>query len=214
MGNMQTSQDRTFAMLLTFAARAVGAPVITLAAATLASGWAHASAKVLVRGEGVSFAAQITGLQRVRLAAGEACGQLRLARERGHARRSHYYGDNAQFFVLHAAVEIVCGGHRAHRRGLVQLRVLVGHLDQSGLLGGGSTVAWGRRGDRARLHVLINLRPQGRRRSAMWRTRRTRVAQAAGVVQAGVVRTGRHDAGGRAADGVRGTLWVQKERHC
>ena len=48
----------------------------------------------------------------------------------------------------------------------------------------------------------------------MWRTRRTRVAQAAGVVQAGVVRTGRHDAGGRAADGVRGTLWVQKEARC
>ena len=48
----------------------------------------------------------------------------------------------------------------------------------------------------------------------MWRTRRTRVAQAAGVVQAGVVRTGRHDAGGRAADGVRGTLWVQKEPRC
>ena len=38
--------SRTFAMLLTFAARAVGAPVITLAATTLAFGWAHASAKV------------------------------------------------------------------------------------------------------------------------------------------------------------------------
>eukprot|EP00964_Phaeocystis_antarctica_P144187 scaffold109914_cov63-Phaeocystis_antarctica.AAC.7 len=47
--------------------------------------------------------------------------------------------------------------------------------------------------------------------AAMRRTRRTRVAQAAGVVQAGVVRTGRHGAGGRAADGVRGTLWVQEE---
>ena len=58
----------------------------------------------LVRGEGGSFAAQITGLQRVRLAAGEACGQLRLARERGHARMSLYYGDNAQCFVLHAAL--------------------------------------------------------------------------------------------------------------
>ena len=46
------------------------------------------------------------------------------------------------------------------------------------------------------------------RREAMrrWRrTKRTRVAQAAGVVQAGVVRTGCHGAGGRAADGVRGT---------
>ena len=72
----------------------------------------------LVRGEGGSFAAQITGLQRVRLAAGEACGQLRLARERGRG------------------------------------RLLVGHLDQSGLLRGGSTVAWGRRGDRVRLHVF------------------------------------------------------------
>ena len=46
------------------------------------------------------------------------------------------------------------GGHRVHRHGLVQLRVLVGHLDRSGLLGGGSTVAWGRRGDRVRLHVV------------------------------------------------------------
>ena len=64
VGDSILTYSRTFAMVLTFAARAVGAPVITLAAATLASGWAHASAKVLVRGEGVSFAAQITGLQR------------------------------------------------------------------------------------------------------------------------------------------------------
>ena len=40
---------------------------------------------------------------------------------------------------------------------------------------------------------------------AMWRTWLTRVAQAAGVVQAGVGQTGRRGAGGRAAGGVRGT---------
>ena len=42
------------------------------------------------------------------------------------------------------------------------------------------------------------------RREAMRRWRRTwraRVGQAAGVVQAGVVRTGRHGAGGRAGIG-------------
>ena len=46
------------------------------------------------------------------------------------------------------------------------------------------------------------------RREAMRRWRRTwraRVGQAAGVVQAGVVRSA-------GANGVRGTLWVQKER--
>ena len=47
------------------------------------TGQAFAAQVRLVRGEGISFAAQIIGLQRVRLAAGEACGQLRLARERG-----------------------------------------------------------------------------------------------------------------------------------
>ena len=36
---------------------------------------------------------------------------------------------------------------------------------------------------------------------AMWRTWLTRVAQAAGVVQAGVGQTGRRGAGGRAAGG-------------
>ena len=39
----------------------------------------------------------------------------------------------------------------------------------------------------------------------MWQTWLTRVAQAAGAVQAGVGQTGRRDAGGRAAGGVRGT---------
>ena len=39
----------------------------------------------------------------------------------------------------------------------------------------------------------------------MWRTWLTRLAQAAGVVQAGVGQTGRRGAGGRAAGGVCGT---------
>eukprot|EP00964_Phaeocystis_antarctica_P120303 scaffold84072_cov53-Phaeocystis_antarctica.AAC.1 len=43
----------------------------------------------------------------------------------------------------------------------------------------------------------------------MWQTWLTRVAQAAGAVQAGVGQTGRRDAGGRAAGGVRGAVWVQ-----
>ena len=66
-------------------------------------------------GGGEAFAAQIR-LAAIRLVAGEACGQLRLPRERGHARMSLYYGDNAQFFVLHAAlgesvrVATVCTG--------------------------------------------------------------------------------------------------------
>ena len=126
----------------------------------------------------------------VRLAAGEACGQLRVARERGHARRSHYCGDGAQFFV-HAAVGRVCGGHCAHR---------LGHLDRSGLFGGGRRVAWGGSGDRVRLHVVAcarkvaggvgghrahpwagdvvqgsaGRRPHGVRREAARRTRRQR----------------------------------------
>ena len=45
VGDSILTYSRTFAMLLTLA-RAVGARVITLAAATLAFGWAHASAKV------------------------------------------------------------------------------------------------------------------------------------------------------------------------
>ena len=61
----------------------------------------------------------------------------------GHARKPHYYGDGARLFVHAPALHRgVCGGHRAHRRGLVVLSgLLVGHLDRSGLFGGGSTVA-------------------------------------------------------------------------
>ena len=80
----------------------------------------------------------------------------------------------AQFFVLHAALgERVCGGHRAHRRGLVQFRLLlVGHLDQSGLLGGGSKVAWGGSGDRVRLHVVACARKVAGGRGAIAPTHR------------------------------------------
>ena len=72
----------------------------------------------------------------------------------------------AQFFVLHAALgERVCGGHRAHRRGLVQFRLLlVGHLDQSGLLGGGSNGRLGRKWG-SRSSACRSLCAQGRRRS-------------------------------------------------
>jgi len=38
-----------------------------------------------------------------------------------------------------------------HRR----VQLLVGHLDRSGLFGGGSTVAWGGSGDLARLHLVV-----------------------------------------------------------
>ena len=38
-----------------------------------------------------------------------------------------------------------------HRR----VQLLVGHLDLSGLFGGGSTVAWGGSGDLVRLHLVV-----------------------------------------------------------
>ena len=38
-----------------------------------------------------------------------------------------------------------------HRR----VQLLVGHLDRSGLFGGGSTVAWGGSGDLVRLHLVV-----------------------------------------------------------
>ena len=102
----------------------------------------------LVRGLG-SFAAQI----RLAASAGEACGQLRVARARERAEVTLLWG-GAQCFVCSRLKGRVYGDHRAHRRGFVQLGVLVGHLDRSGLFGGGSTVAWGGRGDRVRLHVV------------------------------------------------------------
>jgi hypothetical protein len=46
-----------------------------------------------------------------------------------------------------------------HRR----VQLLVGHLDRSGLLGGGSTVAWGGRGDLVRLHLVACARTRSAR---------------------------------------------------
>ena len=68
----------------------------------------------------------------------------------------------AQFFVQsgpkvdhkgEGAVAIV------HRR----VQLLVGHLDRSGLFGGGSTVAWGGSGDRFRLHLVACARTRSAR---------------------------------------------------
>ena len=46
-----------------------------------------------------------------------------------------------------------------HRR----VQLLVGHLDRSGLFGGGSTVAWGGSGDRFRLHLVACARTRSAR---------------------------------------------------
>ena len=46
-----------------------------------------------------------------------------------------------------------------HRR----VQLLVGHLDRSGLLGGGSTVAWDGSGDRFRLHLVACARTRSAR---------------------------------------------------
>ena len=62
---------------------------------------------------------------------------------------------------IRAKVKLVCSTDR----GLLQLGLLVGHLDRSGLFGGGSTVAWGGSGDLVRLHLVEPVREQGRRRS-------------------------------------------------
>eukprot|EP00964_Phaeocystis_antarctica_P087373 scaffold55425_cov72-Phaeocystis_antarctica.AAC.3 len=87
--------------------------------------------------------------------AGEACGQLRGWRGNEGTRGGHTtVGTTCSSSCCTRLKGRVCGGHRAHRCGLVQLGVLVGHLDQSGLFGGGSTVAWGRSGDRVCLHVV------------------------------------------------------------
>ena len=61
----------------------------------------------------------------------------------------------AQFFVQ-SGPKVDHGGESAvaivHRR----VQLLVGHLDRSGLFGGGSTVlAWGGSGDRFRLHLVL-----------------------------------------------------------
>jgi len=60
----------------------------------------------------------------------------------------------AQFFVQSGPKVVTEERVRAvaivHRR----VQLLVGHLDRSGLFGGGSTVAWGGSGDRFRLHLV------------------------------------------------------------
>ena len=60
----------------------------------------------------------------------------------------------AQSFVQ-SGPKVDNGGEGAvaivHRR----VQLLVGHLDRSGLFGGGSTVAWGGSGDLVRLHLVV-----------------------------------------------------------
>jgi hypothetical protein len=68
----------------------------------------------------------------------------------------------AQLFVQ-SEPKVENGGEGAvasvHRR----VQLLVGHLDRSGLFGGGSTVAWGGRGDRFRLHLVACARTRSAR---------------------------------------------------
>ena len=68
----------------------------------------------------------------------------------------------AQFFVQ-SGPKVDHGGEGAvaivHRR----VQLLVGHLDWSGLVGGGSTVAWGGSGDRFRLHLVACARTRSAR---------------------------------------------------
>ena len=68
----------------------------------------------------------------------------------------------AQFFVQ-SGPKVENGGEGAvaivHRR----VQLLVGHLDRSGLFGGGSTVAWGGSGDRFRLHLVACARTRSAR---------------------------------------------------
>ena len=68
----------------------------------------------------------------------------------------------AQFFVQ-SGPKVDHGGESAvaivHRR----VQLLVGHLDRSGLFGGGSTVAWGGSGDRFRLHLVACARTRSAR---------------------------------------------------
>jgi len=81
----------------------------------------------------------------------------------------------AQFFVQ-SGPKVENGGEGAvaivHRR----VQLLVGHLDRIGLLGGGSTVAWGGSGDLVRLHLVACARTRsardGRWPSLPWSGRR------------------------------------------
>ena len=69
----------------------------------------------------------------------------------GHARRPQLYGDGARDYLCTQLFRRVHSGHRAHRRGLLQLCPLVDHLDRREFFGGGSTVgAWGGSGEHVR----------------------------------------------------------------
>ena len=69
----------------------------------------------------------------------------------------------AQFFVQSGPKVVTEERVRAvaivHRR----VQLLVGHLDRSGLFGGGSIVAWGGGGDRFRLHLVACARTRSAR---------------------------------------------------
>ena len=55
----------------------------------------------------------------------------------GHARQLYGDGARSDYIVMHAALfGSVHRGHRAYRRGLLQLCPLVGHLDRRELFGG------------------------------------------------------------------------------
>ena len=74
-----------------------------------------------------------------------------------HAHGGHNYGDTARDYLCTQLSRGVHSGHRAHRRGLLQLCPLVGHLDRREFFGGGSTVgAWGGSEEyvRARSHEI------------------------------------------------------------
>jgi hypothetical protein len=99
----------------------------------------------------------------------------------------------AQLFVQ-SEPKVENGGEGAvasvHRR----VQLLVGHLDRSGLFGGGSTVAWGGRGDRFRLHLVACARTRsardGRWPSLPWGVGRCVSQGATGRVQAQGERSG------------------------
>ena len=69
----------------------------------------------------------------------------------GYAQRPQLYGEGARDYLCTQLFRRVHSGHRAHRRGLLQLCPLVGHLDRREFFGGGSTVgAWVGSGEHVR----------------------------------------------------------------
>ena len=123
-----------------------------LRACGIESLYTRAWVTVLQRRSGLC-AAQIR--QRIRLAAGKVYRHgyfvWRGASHVGHARRPQLYGDGARDYLCTQLFRRVHSGHRAHRRGLLQLCPLVGHLDRREFFGGGSTVgAWGGSGEHVR----------------------------------------------------------------